>query len=99
MLEFQYEEYELRKREVAKKRLENTVNIGKKQHLAASLLKKDVFDKIVDNTDRDIAKVVADRNREADSREVEALEAKKKIAQGLNNYYHKDYCRYQDQFY
>ena len=93
MHEFQDEEYELRKREVAQKRLENTVNIGKKQHLAASLLKKNVFDKIVDNTDRDVAKVVADRNREADAKEAEALEAKKKIAQGLNNYYHKDYSR------
>ena len=62
--------------------------------LVANSLQKNVFEKIypiVDNTDREVARITAERNREAEAREAEAMEAKKKIAQGLNDYYHKDY--------
>ena len=90
----QEEEFEVRRRAENKKRADNVIANGRKQHYVANSLKKNVFDQIypiVDNTDREVARITAERNSEAEAREAVALEAKKKIAQGLNDYYHKDY--------
>ena len=90
----QDEEFEVRRRAEKKKCADNVIANGRKQHYAANILQKNVFEKIypiVDNTDREVARVTAERNSEADAREAEAMEAKKKIAQGLNDYYHNDY--------
>ena len=90
----QEEEFEVRRRAENKKRADNVIANGRKQHYVANSLKKNVFDQIypiVDNTDREVARITAERNSEAEAREAVALEAKKKIAQSLNDYYHKDY--------
>ena len=91
----QQEVFQAKKFIESQQRKAKTVANGAKQHLAYSLLKKDVLDKIVDDTDYRNSKVQEQRRLEEAEKQRKDDGRKEKIAEELRHY-HKDHqqrCR------